>query len=288
MTEPLDEAVEALRERVDGAPPPGPDRTRAAILSAARPAPSPWPRVAMAATVLLAVVVGAPAAWASIRGGLGSWFGREVEQAVPRVPPLPSPGPAPPSSARPAPAEAPVPEPAADDVTEAPRREPESLARRARRRGPTPRPSASRPSAPPAPAPSDPASTDPASIDPASIDPASIDPAPTDTVERRAFEAAHRVHFGGGTPSAALRAWDAYLADHPRGRYEPEARYNRALTLVRLGHRQAAVAALRPFAAGRYGPARQASARALLEALDPSSAVDPVNAGEADGDGGVR
>ncbi len=85
--------------------------------------------------------------------------------------------------------------------------------------------------------------------------------------ETLAFEAAHRAHFGGGEPVAALRAWDAYLGAYPRGRYELEARYNRALCLIRLGRHAAARDALRAFADGAHGGYRRAEARALVDAL---------------------
>ena len=54
-------------------------------------------------------------------------------------------------------------------------------------------------------------------------------------VEESAYEAAHRAHFAERDPTKALRGWDAYLAAYPDGRFSLEARYNRALTLVRLG-----------------------------------------------------
>jgi len=56
-----------------------------------------------------------------------------------------------------------------------------------------------------------------------------------------------------------------------------EARYNRAICLVRLGRRAGARAALAPFASGAYGGYRQEDARALLDApvLQAPGAVDP-------------
>jgi len=65
----------------------------------------------------------------------------------------------------------------------------------------------------------------------------------------------------------ALTAWDAYLAAAPRGQLAPEARYNRALSLVRLGRIAEARAALAPFANGPAGGYRRAEAAALLERL---------------------
>jgi hypothetical protein len=78
---------------------------------------------------------------------------------------------------------------------------------------------------------------------------------------------AHALHFNAHDPSQALRAWDAYLAAAPGGRFAVEARYNRALCLVRLGRRAEARVALEPFAEGAHGSYRQEEARKLLEAL---------------------
>jgi TolA-binding protein len=95
-------------------------------------------------------------------------------------------------------------------------------------------------------------------------------PAAADTVagaEESAYEAAHRAHFTERDPAKALLGWDAYLSAYPDGRFALEARYNRALTLVRLGRTEDARAALGPFADGRYGAYRRIEARDLLEAI---------------------
>ena len=65
----------------------------------------------------------------------------------------------------------------------------------------------------------------------------------------------------------ALSAWDAYLRVADRGVLVPEARYNRALCLVRLGHNAQARTALEPFARGDFGDYRRVEAEALLRAL---------------------
>lgn len=78
---------------------------------------------------------------------------------------------------------------------------------------------------------------------------------------------AHQAHFVDHDFGAALRAWDAYLGAAPAGRFAPEARYNRALCLVRLGRKGEAESALRPFADGAYGGYRRDEAKALIEAL---------------------
>jgi hypothetical protein len=46
---------------------------------------------------------------------------------------------------------------------------------------------------------------------------------------------AHHLHFHGGSPGAALRAWTGYLEKFPEGHFLPEARFNRAVCLVRVG-----------------------------------------------------
>ena len=81
------------------------------------------------------------------------------------------------------------------------------------------------------------------------------------------YRRAHRLHFAEANPAGALAAWDAYLAAAPRGRFSTEARYNRALCLIRLGRTAEARTALEPFAAGRFGGYRQREASELSEAL---------------------
>jgi len=82
------------------------------------------------------------------------------------------------------------------------------------------------------------------------------------------YRVAHTAHFVDHDPARALTAWDAYLAAAPNGTFAPEARYNRALSLVRLGRNAEAKAALTPFATGVYGSYRQSEASALLQQLD--------------------
>jgi hypothetical protein len=81
------------------------------------------------------------------------------------------------------------------------------------------------------------------------------------------YAAAHRAHFEERDPAHALAAWDAYLADAPQGHFAPEATYNRALCLIRLGRTSEATQALQPFADGAYGAYRSAEAKKLLDAL---------------------
>ncbi len=88
------------------------------------------------------------------------------------------------------------------------------------------------------------------------------------TAEEDSYAAAHRAHFVRHDPGAALRRWDAYLAAYPQGRFALEARYNRALALVRVGRGEEARRALAPFADGREGGYRQREARELLDAIE--------------------
>ncbi len=91
---------------------------------------------------------------------------------------------------------------------------------------------------------------------------------PVDPAERLAFQRADALH-SAREAAAAIDAWDAYLARYPEGRFAIEARYARALCLVRLGRTDQAREALAPFAEGRYGRYREAEASALIEALAP-------------------
>jgi tetratricopeptide (TPR) repeat protein len=86
--------------------------------------------------------------------------------------------------------------------------------------------------------------------------------------EREAlFRAADRAQFTERDPARAFELWDRYLAAAPNGSLSPEARYNRAIALARLGRKPEAVQALEPFARGDYGPYRQVEASALVKAL---------------------
>ena len=95
---------------------------------------------------------------------------------------------------------------------------------------------------------------------------ASPERASTETeADARAYGRAHRAHFVDDAPARALGAWDDYLTAFPRGVFAPEARYNRALCLVRLGRLGEAARALRAFE--RESPAgyRRDDARLLLD-----------------------
>jgi TolA-binding protein len=84
--------------------------------------------------------------------------------------------------------------------------------------------------------------------------------------ELAAYRVAHTAHFRGTDPVAALAAWDRYLARFPNGRLAPDARYDRALVLVKLQRWADARDALRPFAA-TTGGYRQHEAAELMAAI---------------------
>lgn len=82
------------------------------------------------------------------------------------------------------------------------------------------------------------------------------------------YQRAHRTHFVDGDFSKALELWNGYLEKDPRGAFALEARYNRAIALLKLGRSTDAAAALRPFAEGAYGSYRQREAREIIDALE--------------------
>lgn len=101
--------------------------------------------------------------------------------------------------------------------------------------------------------------------------PSPAPPRVTDHPESDLFAQAHRLHFVDRDPARALAAWDRYLraASASDGRFIPEARYNRALALIRLGRRDEARRELEAFASGELGAYHQEDARELLAALRP-------------------
>lgn len=87
-------------------------------------------------------------------------------------------------------------------------------------------------------------------------------PEPAELALFRRAQALHVAH----DPSA-IAAWDAFLRVAGSSVLAPEARYNRALGLVRASRFAEARRALQPFAAGAYGSYRKDEARALLARL---------------------
>lgn len=92
-------------------------------------------------------------------------------------------------------------------------------------------------------------------------------PANDADLELESYRAAHRTHFDGRDPAVSLEAWDRYLAEFPAGSFGSDARFNRALCLLRLGRHREARTALEPFAAAPRGSYRQREAASLLEGL---------------------
>ncbi len=78
------------------------------------------------------------------------------------------------------------------------------------------------------------------------------------------YRTAHRLHFTDSNHAEALTAWNAYLEAAPHGMFALEARYNRAICFVKLGHHASARRALAPFARGEYGEYRRDEARHLM------------------------
>jgi len=143
------------------------------------------------------------------------------------------------------------------------------------------RPSPPAPAPAPAPAPSPPAPAPPVVAPPAIAEPAKRAPstpaaaapaaAPSSSAAFRdtdgdLYRLAHEAHFTSHDYARALAGWDAYLRAAPGGRLATEARYNRAICLLRLGRDAEARRALEPFASGFMGY-RQNEARQLLQEL---------------------
>jgi hypothetical protein len=93
--------------------------------------------------------------------------------------------------------------------------------------------------------------------------------------ELAAYARAHRAHFIEDAPTHALAAWDAYLSSYPAGALAPEASYNRAVCLARLGRFVEASAAFRPFARGRFRGYRREEAARFLDWLADRRSVRP-------------
>jgi TolA-binding protein len=239
----LDEAILALRDETSGASDSASATRRKILLATTRRRKRRSFAVRLA--LPLAAVLAVSSAWAAANGGiarLGSMWSALVAPTHERSPPtatLPLPPPlAPPPGASPDPGIDAVGAPSAPTLP-----------------SPLTLPSATTAIRPDAPRRA------------ASAPRAEIAPSQRVDREETLYHAAHDAHFVSRDPSRALAAWDAYLAEHPRGRFAPEARYNRALTLVRLGRRDDAREALRPFAGGAFGGYRQREATELLDAM---------------------
>jgi len=76
---------------------------------------------------------------------------------------------------------------------------------------------------------------------------------------------AHDLHFRGGALDKALAAWSAHLAKFPNGQLAPEARFNRAICLVRLKRWEDAKVALADIVANAPASHQREQASRLLD-----------------------
>lgn len=270
MSDPLDDEIDllaaALREDERGEEA-RPGRTLERILAAPAPRSTPATFWLAAAIALLSITL-APSAWAWWTGRFAST--EPAAETAAAHDELDTTSHVREATAPRAPSEAPVvaPEAPAAPVVVSPTAAREPTAERASERvGAGVISTALEPVREPTPSPSD------------ALEETAVDSTPVDPAERRAYEAAHALHFEARSPAAAIEAWDAYLTEYPHGRFAPEARYNRALCLVRIGRRAEARVALAPFADGAPGSYRQHEARLLLDALvEPSPGTTPPEA----------
>lgn len=260
----LKRASAALREETAGADE-GARFTRARVMASLQQS-QVRRRSRLAVLLPLAACFAAATAFGMVNGQVPAFvrsvshtlgFGEAPEPAPARRNPpaaLPAPSPAP-SAALAPPAELPLPVEAPTSPVEAPTLAPRTEV------SPRPR-ERSAPLAASAPVKVEP---------PRSSAPSAPAPSALGDVSDRAHElyrVAHRTHFVDHDFVSALRAWDAYLDAAPDGRFVLEARYNRALCLVRLGRTTEAREALAPFASGKFAGYRQEAARALIDAMN--------------------
>jgi hypothetical protein len=194
-------------------------------------------RTRLAFILPLAACLAAGTAWGAATGRLPAMF-HAISQAVSYTAKAPEPKPAVPAASVTAPAAPALP---AEPVVE-PVAAPEKPDRQ-----PTPKTEAS------------------VSVKPAPVPSASAAFRDTDG---DLYRLAHEAHFTSHDYGRALSGWDAYLRAAPRGRLSTEARYNRAICLLRLGRDAEARQALEPFASGKMGY-RQNEAQQLLNELGP-------------------
>lgn len=274
----LRKAARVLREEADASRA-RPDETRARIMRSLTARRSRRLKAIRVLVPLAAVLIGS-VAWASATHRLPSvWYemasklglGDNVEQKAPEIPEAPArrasstanPMAPPPETSKEEP-QAPT-QPANDEDSATPESDPPAPEKPI---AVVPERTAVRvPASAPAPVPPPAPHTDAAgsAAVPAAPAPSS---APADPDAHALYQAAHRAHFVDRNSSAALAAWDAYLKAAPRGRFAVEARYNRALCLVRLGRTSEARRTLEGFANAAPGSYRQAEARALLDAMN--------------------
>ncbi|HLK35846.1 MAG TPA: hypothetical protein VKU41_03770 [Polyangiaceae bacterium] len=239
--DPIARAARALRETADGSSARA-AASRRRIVARAVSRRRRRNRLLLVLAPVAAVLV-VSSAWAAVTGRLGQWIDALRPTSVPAPPAAPR-GSDPPART--------IVEPPPPPAREGPDADVEA--------GGPPQPSATVASTRPVPP--------LARVTAPSAD-AAIAPSPPSVPDEEAlYYVAHRAHFVAHDPGAALRAWEAYLAAYPDGRFALEARYNRALSLVRLGRLTEAKSALAPFADGRAGGYRAAEARELLDVLE--------------------
>jgi hypothetical protein len=98
-------------------------------------------------------------------------------------------------------------------------------------------------------------------------------PVPAEDLSLRDYREAERLQRVEKDCARAVPAWDAYLARAGSSPLVVDARYNRAICLVRLGRRDEARLALDPFARGAAGSYRQSEAQSLLDELNGDSSA---------------
>lgn len=182
-----------------------------------------------------------------------------VAAPEPATEPQPEPTPEPEVALEPEPTVADAPEAPPPPPTPAPARKPTKAApRRAPKPAPAPKPENSE-SALAATLPEDEPPT------PSQSQEAPAKTKVSESAELALFRRAQALHLL--RDPKAIEAWDAYLRVAGTSPLAPEARYNRALSLVRAKRFAEAKSALKPFADGKYGDYRREEARALLERL---------------------
>jgi tetratricopeptide (TPR) repeat protein len=253
MSEDLVERAAAIvRERYDGASA-NPEHAESRVLFAAQKRSQRRRRIALLAVPLVAALLASTAwgttsagRWRALLSTVHAWVGARAATPPPRSDAAGSPPPLSPKAAEPPLSAAGVAPPAIPALLPA--------AADARR--------------PPVAVRMDPAASRPAFS--AQAAPSVAEPVPSEADIMALYRAAHRAQFAGSDPAHALELWDRYLSAAPNGSLSPEARYNRAITLIHLGRKAEAAQALEPFARGDYGTYRQAEAHALLNTLVPA------------------
>jgi FimV-like protein len=101
--------------------------------------------------------------------------------------------------------------------------------------------------------------------------PAIAHPSTTPATQRASeldlYARAHELHFHGNDPRAALHLWTRYLDRFPHGRFVPEAQFNRAVCLVRIGDTEAARRLLTQLASSPGSDSPKDQAEKLLAEL---------------------